>query len=242
MSNMDVMDRLTSTLRIRVPGIPEQALNLELFNTIDEFFRQTSAWRWASSVPLDPGLQQYPIFPPAGSDLVQVMGVEFRGSRVNPISTDSDGSTVATQRGRITGVATPPDYDTMFEPNVTASPGGVFQYAIFFPSYITIDIPPSEDAAQYPLNLLLALTLNYQCLEDDPNEWPLEEWMFSTFHETWVDGTLGRLMSQISKPYSNPVMAKYHMQRFRKFLGRAKQTAARGYVYDKPVWQFPRFA
>ena len=242
MSNMDLMDRLLATIRIRIPTVTAQALNLELFNTIDEFFRGSNAWRWGSAVPLDPGLMQYPLFPPAGSDLVQVMGVEYRGSPVNPIATDPDGTTINTQRGRISGEAVPPDYDTTFEPNVTVSPGGVFQYAVYFPRYITIDIPPSEAAAEFPLNVLLALTLNYQCLEDDPNEWPLEEWMFGTFHEAWAEGVQGRLMSQISKPYSSPAMAQYHMKRFRKFTARAKQTAERGYVFDKPVWRFPRWA
>ena len=241
MANMDLMDRLIATLRMRIPGVTEQALNLELFNTIDEFFRQTNAWRWASSVPLDAGMQTYPIFPPSGSDMVQVMGVEFRGSPVNPIPVDGGGASVS-MGGRLVGTTAPPEWDVTFEPNVVASPGGIFQYAIYYPTYITLDIPPSSDAALYPLNLLLALTLNYQCLEDPPNEWPLEEWMYSTFHEAWSDGTMGRMLSQISKPWSNVQVGAYHMKRFRKFCGRAKQTSDRGYVYNAPNWRFPRWA
>jgi hypothetical protein len=242
MANMDLADRLIATLRIRAPAVATQALNLELFNTIDEFFKSTSGWRWESVVPLDAGLRQYPIFPPAGTDLVQVMGVEHKGYPVNPIPNSGDVGGSVSLRGRIVGDAPMPDYDATFEPNVINSPGGVFQYSIYFPTYITIDVPPSDDAAAFPLNLLLALTLDAEVLEDDPNEWPLEQWMWGSFHEAWLDGTLGRLMSQVAKPYSNVAMAQYHMKRFRKFIGRAKQTAARGYQFNTPNWRFPRWA
>jgi hypothetical protein len=240
MANMDYMDRLLSTVRVRLPGATQAATNLELFNTIDEFFRQTNAWRYESTFALVESEIQYPIFPPAGSDMVQVLGVEHRGMAVAP-STDTGEGSVVRQRGRIIGF---PDAnsDTLFEPDVTSAPGGVFQYSIFFPAYLEIDIPPSADATQFPMSMLLSLTLNYQCLEDEPNEWPLQEWMHATFGEAWIEGVQARMMSQINKPYSNPTMATYHAKRFRKLMGRAKQTASRGYVYSKPNWRFPGFA
>jgi hypothetical protein len=217
MANMDYMDRLLSTVRVRLPGATQAATNLELFNTIDEFFRQTNAWRYESTFALVESEIQYPIFPPAGSDMVQVLGVEHRGMAVAP-STDTGEGSVVRQRGRIIGF---PDAnsDTLFEPDVT-----------------------SADATQFPMSMLLSLTLNYQCLEDEPNEWPLQEWMHATFGEAWIEGVQARMMSQINKPYSNPTMATYHAKRFRKLMGRAKQTASRGYVYSKPNWRFPGFA
>lgn len=239
MANMDIADRLLATLRTRIPGVTENLLNLELFNTIDEFFRKSSAWRWETVVPLIFNTMEYPIFPPGGTDLVQVLGVQYKGSPVPPESADG---AVVSQRGRIVGTTLPPDYDALFAPTETLSPGGVFRYSIFFPQFLTIDIPPSADAAQFPFNVLLALTLNYQCLEDSPNEWPLEEWMYSTFAEAWIDGVQGRFMSQIGKPWTNSAMGAYHARRFRGAMARAKQTAARGYVYNVPNWRFPRWA
>src|SRR5262245_35673070 len=153
MSNMDLMDRLLATIRIRLPAVTAQALNLELFNTIDEFFRQTSAWRWETSIPLTFNEKQYPIFPPGGTDLVQVLGAEYKGSPVPPLN--AEGGTTVRQRGRIVGAPLPPDFDALFTPSETESPGGVFRYSIFFPSYINLDIPPSQDAAGFPFNLLL---------------------------------------------------------------------------------------
>jgi len=169
------------------------------------------------------------------------MGVSYKGRPVPSVTDSGQGSVVRT-RGRIIGFPDPPSYDTLFEPDVINSPGGVFSYSIFFPSYIELDIPPSADAATAPITVLMALTLNYQVLEDEANEWPLEEWMYSTFHEAWIDGLQGRMFSQVSKPWSNTQMAQYHMKRFRKFMGRAKQMAEKGYVFNKPTWRFPQWA
>jgi hypothetical protein len=239
MANMDLMDRLLATIRINVPGVTAQALNLELFNVIDEFFRRTSAWRYFADVVLSTDTIQYPIFPPSGSDLVRVISSYYRDRPVQ--STGGGGSSVVTQSGRIVGVSQP-DGDVVFTPNVTGTSGGVFAYSLFFPNYIELTIPPDNEAAQFPLTLVMALTLNFQCLEDEPNEWPLEEWMFSEFHQPWVEGVLAKLMGQISKPYSNPTMATYHAKRFRNFMAQAKQTAARGYTYNTPNWRFPGWA
>lgn len=240
MAGMDVADRLLATLRIRAPGVSQQNLNLELFNALDEFFTDSSAWRWESAIPLVADDQEYPIFPPAGTDLVQVMGVKHNEAPVPPQSTDPNDTTIK-QRGRIAGLPLA-DSDTLFEPNDTQSPGGVFRYSLYFPKYISIDVPPDAAAQQFPLVLILALKLNYQALEDDPNEWPLETYMWSQYHEGFMDGTLARLMSQINKPYSNPTMAQYHMKRFRKFTNRAKQVAISGNLFDQQNWTFPRWA
>lgn len=240
MANMDLMDRLLATLRVRIPGVTQEALNLELFNVLDEFFKKTSAWHWETSVPLIALTQDYPIFPPSGSDLVQVLGAEYRGKIVAPTSTD-EGSTVQ-QQGRLVGTSLPPDFDAIFQPAVTTSPGGVFRYSLFFPKYVTLSIPPDENAAQYPFRMMLALTLNYEVLEDEPNEWPLEEWMFGTFHQAWEDGVQARFFSMIAKPWTNPNMAAYHAKRFRNHMAKAKQVSARGYTYNVPNWRFPGFA
>jgi hypothetical protein len=54
---------LRDTLRIRLPGALDGGINLELFNVIDEFCRQATAYRETLSVPLVAGTAAYPITP-----------------------------------------------------------------------------------------------------------------------------------------------------------------------------------
>src|SRR5438552_493843 len=143
MANIDLMDRILATARLRLPGAIESATRLELFNAIDEFFKESNAWRHAETIPLISGLDQFPLFPPAGSALVRVLAAFHSGLPLSP--SGSAGSTVQL-RGNILGAAPPPDFDTTFEPDVVSSPGGVFAYSIYFPQYVTLDIPASDDA------------------------------------------------------------------------------------------------
>lgn len=237
MADYDLMDRLIATAKIRLPTVTTAALNLELFNVIDEFFRETSAWRYEAVVPLIAGDTRFPIFAPSGTSLVQVMGASHNGRTIQ--SVDGSQETTITQRGSIVGIPTPPDYDTLYSPGETGTSGGVYAFSIFYPSYITVTVPPSADAAQFPISALLALTLSADNLAGEPNEWPLEPWMPEAFHEAWINGIQSRMMSQIGKPYSNPTLAAVHEKKFRQLKGRAKQVANRGYQYNTPRWKFP---
>lgn len=238
-TSVDVMDRITATAKVRLPGVTSATLNLELFNTLQEFFNDSNVWRYDVDVPLAVNTLQYPIFPPAGTALVRIMEASYKGSPMMPTMVNDAGKSVDLI-GLITGDVNPSTSDGLFTPNVTGSPGNVFTYAIFFPKYITLDIPPTEEAATAPMTLSMALRMDPQCIADDPNEWPIEEWMADTFHEYWMDGLQGRMMGQINKPYSNPQMAGYHMKRFRKFVARAKQVAEHGYIYNTTNWHYPR--
>jgi hypothetical protein len=231
------MDRLLNTLKVRLSGVTEAALQLELFNTIDEFFRKTNAWRYESDVTLAQGSTQYPIFPPAATALVQIMGVTHKGIPVAPMST---GGSALTQRGQITADILSGTEDATYFPDATVSEGGVFAYSLYYPQYITIDIPPSEEATEFPIKITLALTLAAINLEDDAGEWALEPWMYESFHEAWVDGTQGRMMSMANKPWTNPQMAVYHMKRFRNAMAQAKHQFGTGMIFNATSWRFPR--
>lgn len=238
MADIDLMDRILATARLRLPGAIESAVRLELFNAIDEFLKETSAWRHTETVPLIAGMDQFPIFPPAGSALVRVMAAFHNGI---PLLASGGSSTSIQLRGNILGTAPPPDFDTTFEPDITNSPGGIFAFSIYFPQYITIDVPASDDAARFPIKTDLALTLDVDNLQDDPGSWVLPEYMFSTYHDAFLAGLLSKMMQQSAKPYSNPPMAMYNERLFRKLKSRAKQEAIRGFVFNRPHWSFPRF-
>lgn len=62
----------------------------------------------------------------------------------------------------------------------------------------------------------------------------------SHHYDAILDGTLGRLFSHPAKPYSNPSLAQYRLQRFRAAIGKYAALAKQGYA-QAPSWGFPRF-
>lgn len=61
---MSVLDRLRDNLRTQLPGAIDRAVELELFNVIDEFCRTTNAYRELIETTLTEGESIYQIEPP----------------------------------------------------------------------------------------------------------------------------------------------------------------------------------
>lgn len=59
-------------------------------------------------------------------------------------------------------------------------------------------------------------------------------------YDALLDGALGRMYSHPAKPYSNPTLAQYHLQRFRAAIGKYAGLAKKGYT-QSAGWSFPRF-
>lgn len=237
MSECIPSDPILTSVKVRLPGVTDDLINLELFNTLNEFFRSTSAWRYEATIALSEGTREYALFPPNGTALVRVMEVTHKGSAVNPTLT---GGAAASQRGRLTADNLFGDGDAAFDPDtLEPGPGNAFNYAIFYPTYLMIDIPPDTEAIQHPIIAIIAISLSHECLQCDCGEWSVPDWMWDMYFENWLDGVLARLMSMPAKPWSNPTLAQYHGRRFRNAISFRKQEARRGFVYDVPAWQFP---
>jgi len=74
----------------------------------------------------------------------------------------------------------------------------------------------------------------------DPEDYPyLPEWVMPRFALDIVDGVLGRMMSQLAKPYSNPQMAVVHQRRWQQTIKRAKTEITHGNLYSGQNWGFP---
>lgn len=238
-SSCSPTDRLLQTLRVHVPGATDPVLELELFNTIDHFFRRTSAWRYVNDVTLLEDTMEYDLAVPADATMVRVMSVGHNGVPV-PAAGSTGGITMVS-----TGVIAPdqvfPDGDAAFGPDASDLAAGVFSYAIYRPDYITLTTPPDVEQQKYPLNIVLALSIARTCLESDCGDWQLEDWMYDMFFEDWLDGTLGRLYAMPAKPWAAPQQAVYHSKRFRNKMAYRKQEAARGFVYGRAARpMFPR--
>lgn len=236
------IDRLMQTLRVNVPGATDAMIELALYNTVDEFFRRTSAWRYPQDIILVEGNYEYPMNLPSDTMVVRVMQMQHQGMPVGsaPVSGESGGGQTITSVGALVPELIFPDGDPSYKPaTISGPPSGLFAYAIYRPAYLSIIGQPDDEARKFPLQAVFALTLAPTCIECACDDWPLEEWMYDTYFGDFVDGTMGRMLSMINKPWSNTTLAAYHHRRFRNEMAFRKQEATRGFVWDKPMWRFP---
>lgn len=233
-------DRIMQTLRTRIPGAADPMLELELFNSIDEFLRRTQTWTEQESIFLSDGNNEYPIPMPADATLVRVLGVSYDGS---PVPATASSSITQSSTGILVPEMTFPDGDANFLPFKTDldTGTGIFSYAVFKPNYISVSNQPVVTTDNIPLVMAVALSISQGCLEcESCNDWAIPDWMYDMYFQDWLDGSLSRLYSMPTKPWSNLQLAQYHAKRFRNEMAYRKQEAARGFAYDVPTWRFPR--
>ena len=229
-------DRLVQTLLVQVPGVTNDMLNIQMFNVIDEFLRRTNAWKEDADVDLEVGVPTYGMPVPAGTSLIRVIGVSHNGQ---PLV--SAGAGITRQSiGKLTPEEIFPDGDTSYEPSETDLAAGTFSYAVYAPEYITTSVATDEEAVKYPLKVTMALSIGSTCLEFECGDWAIPEWMWDTYFQSWLDGTLSRLYAMPAKPWSSAVLGVYHGKKFRSTMAFHKQEAQRGFTYATPNWRFPR--
>lgn len=66
------------------------------------------------------------------------------------------------------------------------------------------------------------------------------EWILGRYGSDLLEGVLGRMMSQIAKPYSAPQMAAVHLRNFSKATNQAKVEAMHQNLYRGQSWRFPQ--
>lgn len=230
-------DRILQSLRVRVPGATDPMLSLELFNTIDEFLRRTSAWKYESSIDLAAGVTDYSLGTPADSVLVRLDGASYNGQPVLPAAS----SVVQSSTGVLLPDLTFPDGDVLFDPFASDLNAGTgdFTYALYRPSYISVNNPPNG-TVKYPFVLNMVLSISQDCLACDCGDWQLPDWMYDMYFEDWLNGTLARLYSMPSKPWMNLQLGQFHGKKFRSQMAYRKQEARRGFQANTPTWRFPR--
>jgi len=238
MSVCEPSDRLLQSLRVSVPGVTDELISLQLFNTMDEFFRRTSAWQFEADIEMQENIWEYGFSTPSDTTVVRLMGVSHQNIPVTP--TTAAGQ-VATSIGTIEPSQIFADGDVAIDPHHSDLSGGIFSYAVYRPDYISLTGIPDAEARKYPLKVNLALTMSMGCLECECGDWALEDWMWDMFFQDFLDGTQGRLFAMPAKPWSSPVHAQYHGKRFRNWMALRKQEAFRGFAHNVPGWRFPRW-
>lgn len=81
---------------------------------------------------------------------------------------------------------------------------------------------------------------NISVMPDDDFPVTVPTWFWSKYHGMIVDGILGRMMSQIAKPYSSPANAKMHTAAFNSAVNSARVEALRRYRFRGQGWLFPQ--
>lgn len=66
------------------------------------------------------------------------------------------------------------------------------------------------------------------------------EWVVDKYIQGFIDGLIGRMMSQVAKPYSNQQMAVYHLRKFQMWITTARNEANRQNVYGAQRWIYPQ--
>jgi hypothetical protein len=68
----------------------------------------------------------------------------------------------------------------------------------------------------------------------------LPKWIATKYNGVILDGILGHMMSQSSKPYTNEQLAVYHLRRFRSGIAVARADALHNHTEGNQSWSFPQ--
>lgn len=84
----------------------------------------------------------------------------------------------------------------------------------------------------------VALTVTDPVTREGYPDFP--DWIMNKYGNDILDGLLGRMMSQLAKPYSSTTMAQYHLKNFKQAVNQAKVEATHQNVYRGQNWRFPQ--
>lgn len=66
------------------------------------------------------------------------------------------------------------------------------------------------------------------------------DWLLNKYGNDILDGVLGRMMSQLAKPYSNVNLAGVHLKLFKQAVNKARTEATHQNLYRGQRWSFPQ--
>ncbi len=106
-----------------------------------------------------------------------------------------------------------------------------------------LDPPSAELELVYPqnTNFTAKCVVTKQIVEPTTKEMLPEapRWLLPVYHETILDGLLGKMMGQTTKSYSNDTQSVYHLRRFRDGIMQARVASERANLYGGQAWRFP---
>lgn len=67
----------------------------------------------------------------------------------------------------------------------------------------------------------------------------LPAWILTKYGNDLAGGVIGRMMTQVAKPYSNPTMAVYYLKRFQSAISKAGVESRHQNIFGGQRWRFP---
>jgi len=196
--------RFMNNARMRLTGATDDVLQLELFNTMDDFFKGSNVWCEDIDVQI-PGLDPAGTIYYVTSDTPSLIDKLLWVFEVPPSSTIG--------RGRQIGAA------------------------MSTPGQITLALQPSS-----PTVYRVTVSLTVQDPTTRLGYVTFPAWVLAKYRDRLLDGLLGKMMSQPSKPYTNTQLSVFHMRKFKIGISSARVEWMRNNTYRQQAWAFPRFA
>lgn len=104
------------------------------------------------------------------------------------------------------------------------------------PGEITLASYPSSPARYIAT---VALTVSDPTQRDGYVSFP--DWVLAKYRGVFLNGILGKMMSQPAKPYTNTQLSVYYIKLFNSGKAAARVDAQRANVYKAQAWNFPSF-
>lgn len=196
--------------RVELTGVSDAMLKAQLFEVLDEFFRDTQSWKEYIT---------FAVAPPNPAPTTAIGWVNALTYSIQPTDgqiisldgvTDQTGSFVGALMPILQGAGqNDPAVQLQVAPNVAQ------QYIALVTK--SVDLPPTRD--QLPV----------------APEWAVRRW-----RATIKAGMLGALMNQKNKGYSDSKGALYHLSRFRKGITDCRSATLRAYTKGAGSWRFPQ--
>lgn len=105
----------------------------------------------------------------------------------------------------------------------------------------TLELPATIRLRWMPTRIeTLTATVVMSVSKMDADNLPdIPAWVWDRHSEDFLDGVVGRMMTQKMKPYTDERLGVYHMRRFRNGMAMAKVAATHRNIEDGQRWRFP---
>lgn len=109
--------------------------------------------------------------------------------------------------------------------------------AMSTPGEATLAVQPSSDVVY---RFTVALTVQDPTQRNGYTTFPA--WVLAKYRGVLLDGLLGKMYSQPSKPWTNTQLSVFHMRKFKSSTASARVEWTRNNTYRQQAWRFPAFA